>query len=116
MRKSNFSDDFKRDAVRQITERGYPVAEKCISEAPEVENAVERRVLAVLILIAAAAHEQKSDYASWLGRQLRVLFDRLPVGEPCFYALDFIRSVRAVDDLPLGALSQAEAVAQLGCG
>jgi transposase-like protein len=27
MSKSNFSDDFKRDAVRQITERGYPVAE-----------------------------------------------------------------------------------------
>lgn len=23
----NFSDDFKRDAVAQITERGYPVAE-----------------------------------------------------------------------------------------
>jgi transposase len=27
MSKSNFSDDFKRDAVLQITERGYPVAE-----------------------------------------------------------------------------------------
>jgi transposase len=27
MGKVNFSDDFKRDAVRQITERGYPVAE-----------------------------------------------------------------------------------------
>jgi transposase len=26
MRKSNFSEDLKRDAVRQITERGYPVA------------------------------------------------------------------------------------------
>ncbi len=26
MSKSNFSDEFKRDAVRQITERGYPVA------------------------------------------------------------------------------------------
>lgn len=24
MSKSNFSEDFKRDAVRQITERGYP--------------------------------------------------------------------------------------------
>ena len=23
----NFSDEFKRDAVAQITERGYPVAE-----------------------------------------------------------------------------------------
>ena len=27
MGKSNFSDDFKRDAVRQITVRGYPVRE-----------------------------------------------------------------------------------------
>ena len=27
MGKSNFSDDFKRDAVAQITERGYPVSE-----------------------------------------------------------------------------------------
>jgi transposase len=27
MRKGDFSDEFKRDAVAQITERGYPVAE-----------------------------------------------------------------------------------------
>jgi transposase-like protein len=27
MGKVSFSDDFKRDAVHQITERGYPVAE-----------------------------------------------------------------------------------------
>lgn len=27
MSKANFSDDFKRDAVAQITERGYPAAE-----------------------------------------------------------------------------------------
>jgi transposase len=27
MGKANFSDDFKRDAVAQITQRGYPVAE-----------------------------------------------------------------------------------------
>ena len=27
MSKANFSDDFKRDAVHQITERGYPVKE-----------------------------------------------------------------------------------------
>jgi transposase len=27
MVKGNFSEDFKRDAVLQITERGYPVAE-----------------------------------------------------------------------------------------
>ncbi|MDR6671018.1 transposase-like protein [Rhizobium sp. 1399] len=27
MSKSNFSEEFKRDAARQVTERGYPVAE-----------------------------------------------------------------------------------------
>jgi transposase len=27
MGKAGFSDEFKRDAVRQMTERGYPVAE-----------------------------------------------------------------------------------------
>lgn len=27
MSKSNFSEEFKRDAVRPIMERGYPVAE-----------------------------------------------------------------------------------------
>jgi len=27
MGKGNFTEDFKREAVRQITERGYPVAE-----------------------------------------------------------------------------------------
>ena len=27
MVKGNFSDEFKRDAVRQLTERGYPVGE-----------------------------------------------------------------------------------------
>lgn len=27
MSKSNFSDEFKQEAVRQITERGYPVSE-----------------------------------------------------------------------------------------
>jgi transposase len=27
MGKTNFSEEFKRDAVRQITERGYPVSE-----------------------------------------------------------------------------------------
>jgi transposase-like protein len=30
MGKANFSDEFKRDAVAQITERGYPVR-KCPS-------------------------------------------------------------------------------------
>ena len=28
MGKPNFSDEFKHDAVAQITERGYPVAEE----------------------------------------------------------------------------------------
>ena len=38
MSKPNFSDDFKRDAVRQITERGYPVRE--VSERLGVERMV----------------------------------------------------------------------------
>lgn len=29
MGKGNFSDDFKRDAVRQITDQGYSVKEVC---------------------------------------------------------------------------------------
>jgi hypothetical protein len=33
-RGSNFTEDFKRDAVAQITERGYPVSE--VSKRPEV--------------------------------------------------------------------------------
>lgn len=34
MGKANFSDEFKRDAVAQITERVYPVAE--VSQRPGV--------------------------------------------------------------------------------
>ncbi len=33
MSKSNFSDDFKRDAVRQTTERGYPVSKSLSGSA-----------------------------------------------------------------------------------
>lgn len=32
MGKPNFSEDFKRDAVHQITVRGYPVREVSVSE------------------------------------------------------------------------------------
>jgi transposase-like protein len=49
MGKANFSDDFKRDAVAQITERGYPVAE--VSQAsgrqPAFALCVEEEVLTV---------------------------------------------------------------------
>ncbi len=31
MGKGNFTEEFKGDAVRQITERGYPVAEVSLS-------------------------------------------------------------------------------------
>ena len=34
MGKVNFSDDFKRDAVAQITERGYPVSTSDIPHLP----------------------------------------------------------------------------------
>lgn len=103
-------------AIRRDVEIANLVAEKCIGEAPEVKNAVEGRVLAVVILIAAAAHEKKSDYSEWLSRQLRVLFERLPPGEACCFAYEFTRAVRTLDDLKLGVLSQAEAIALLGCG
>lgn len=40
MGKPNFSDEFKRDAVAQITERGYPVAE--VSQRFEVSTSRSR--------------------------------------------------------------------------
>lgn len=39
---SPFSDDFKRDAVTQITERGYPVAE--VADWLGISNAFTLRV------------------------------------------------------------------------
>lgn len=36
MGKANFTEDFKRDAVAQITKRGYPVAE--VSKRPGVSQ------------------------------------------------------------------------------
>ena len=44
MGKINFSDDFKRDAVRQITERGYP---------PAVVRLMPQLLLAELLQICA---------------------------------------------------------------
>ena len=38
---STFSDDFKRDAVAQITERGYPVSE--VSERLKAQTGYKRR-------------------------------------------------------------------------
>lgn len=34
MGKAHFTEEFKRDAVLQITERGYPVAEVAVDVAP----------------------------------------------------------------------------------
>lgn len=48
MGKPNFSDEFKRDAVAQITERGYPVAE--VSQRLEDENVKLKRLLAEAML------------------------------------------------------------------
>ena len=36
MGKANFSEEFKRDAVAQITERGYPIV--CSPSAPISQN------------------------------------------------------------------------------
>lgn len=103
-------------AIRRDTEVANLVAEKCISEASCIVKPIEGRILAVLILISAAAHEDEQDYAKWLDRQLRILIDRLPAGEACSCAYDFIRSIRMVDNFTLGTLSQAEAAAMLGRG
>ena len=48
MGKPNFSKDFKRDAVAQITERRYPVAEvlKRFGRQPAFALRVEEEVLA----------------------------------------------------------------------
>jgi len=43
MGKGKFSDDFKRDAVAQITERGYPVAEVARRQARQPADAVAAR-------------------------------------------------------------------------
>ena len=50
MGKANFSDDFKRDAVAQITERGYPVAEvsKRLGVSPAFALRLEEEVLAIV--------------------------------------------------------------------
>ena len=44
---SSFSDDFKRDAVAQITERGYPVAEvsKRLGVSPHSLYAWKKKLL-----------------------------------------------------------------------
>lgn len=45
MGKVNFNDDFKRDAVAQITERGYAVAEvsKRLGVSPHSLNALKKK-------------------------------------------------------------------------
>ncbi|MCR4378454.1 MAG: transposase [Rhodospirillales bacterium] len=45
MSKVNFSDEFKRDAVSQITERGYPVSE--VSERFGCDHLLLRPALAL---------------------------------------------------------------------
>lgn len=52
MGKSNFSEEFKRDAVRQITKRGYPVSE------------VSQR----LVVSAHSLYEWRKKYASKVSR------------------------------------------------
>lgn len=48
MVKGNFTEEFKRDAVRQITERGYPVAE--VSQRLGVTGHVSSPILACSVL------------------------------------------------------------------
>jgi transposase len=51
MSNSNFSEEFRRDAVRQITERGYPVSDVsyrlgvCQRHYPRYEKIVTRSAI-----------------------------------------------------------------------
>ena len=62
MGKANFSDDFKRDAVRQITERGYPVSE--VSQ----RQGVSRHSLYEWKKKFAASNDRNSDHAEEIRR------------------------------------------------
>jgi transposase-like protein len=55
MGKGNFSDDFKRDAVAQISERGYPVSEVSerlgnIRSLPQSER-IDHRLAAARVVV-----------------------------------------------------------------
>jgi len=57
MGKVNFSDDFKRDAVAQINERGYPVAEVS-QRLPKLQAAPHGSCQAVELLLSGRREQQ----------------------------------------------------------
>ena len=56
MRKANFSDDFKRDAVTQITERGYPVSEvsRRLGVSPQLDKVADPKPVICRLKFRAA--------------------------------------------------------------
>ncbi|MCP8892807.1 transposase [Sphingomonas faeni] len=70
MGKPNFSDDFKRDAVVQITERGYPVAEvsQRLSVSPHSLYAWKKRFAKV----ASGDASNRTEQSQLVGRRLPI--------------------------------------------
>ena len=68
MGKANFSEDFKRDAVHQITERGYPVAE--VSQRLGVSHALALRVEEEVLVGHRAAKDDQAAEIRRLKREL----------------------------------------------
>lgn len=74
MGKSNFSDDFKRDAVAQITERGYPVAE--VSERLGVSTYSLYQWKKKFVVSASEAPEKDAEIRRLKNELLRVTEER----------------------------------------
>ena len=60
MGKGNFTDEFKRDAVRQITERGYPVSEVS-----------QRLGVSAHLTLPPTSIQREVDSGGWFGRSGR---------------------------------------------
>ena len=68
MGEANFSDEFKHDAVAQITERGYPVAEVAqrLGVSPHSLYAWKRQLAKVRRAMRARMSRSASLSARWL--------------------------------------------------
>ncbi len=71
MRKSNFSEEFKRDAVRQMTERGYQVVGGiCGQNVPSSSERLKESGAVVCILMPSA-RDFSSSSVTWFETFLR---------------------------------------------
>jgi transposase len=92
MEKANFSDEFKRDAVAQITERGYPVAEvsQRLRVSPHSLHGWKRQLAVVLSVDAS-----KDAQIRQLKRELaRVTEERDILKRPTRISLEMQSKVR----------------------